>query len=634
MGDATTDVDLIEEWWASYPEANIGCNLALSGLACVDIDPRNGGNETLERLETERGKFQTDVHQYSGGGGQHFFFLRPESADGIPGTLGPGVDMLLNKYVLLEPSNHKSGGQYEWEASSDPTDGNAPGPLPDWIRDLAIERKQSDAPIGGLRYADAVLQSELREALRDCDADDRDTWVRVGMALRELGDVGFVLWDGWSRQSSKYRPGETRWKWQNDFKPGAGISYESVFHIAKESKKKADEFDLDSMDLSCADDASIIDLVDPDKREVICGLETIKASNVRIRNTDWLWPGRIQLRAMTILAGMAGTGKSTWSFFIAACVSRGGGFPDGHEMDEPGDVILYSSEDNYEEVIVPRLIAFGADLDRIRIITAVMQDDRRKQFIPGKDMKTLVSACNELRPKLLIIDNVSEALSGVDSHKNSEVRERLVPLVHIAEQIHMAILFVSHFKKGSQGQDPLERIAGAGAIGNMSRGVLVCMEEKNSEPTDQTFRMFTRKFNNYPVGSTCFKYRIVGHSVLSRHWNGEDETLVEVATSRIDVLSVDHGRAQDFADEADGLPGNGNGGGQKDVRDTATEMKDFVLNLLGAGTMSGNDIKNAIKLEFAVSDPTAARRLTELRKAGEIHQPRGMFGSWAIGPGD
>lgn len=41
----------------------------------------------------------------------------------------------------------------------------------------------------------------IREALQFIPSTDRDTWLRMGMAIKsELGEAGFELWDNWSRQ--------------------------------------------------------------------------------------------------------------------------------------------------------------------------------------------------------------------------------------------------------------------------------------------------------------------------------------------------------------------------------------------------------------------------------------------------
>jgi hypothetical protein len=49
--------------------------------------------------------------------------------------------------------------------------------------------------------------------LRGDEVDRYDDWLGIGMSLHELGEIGLWLWDTWSRESAKYRPGETREKW-------------------------------------------------------------------------------------------------------------------------------------------------------------------------------------------------------------------------------------------------------------------------------------------------------------------------------------------------------------------------------------------------------------------------------------
>jgi len=111
--DATTDKAIIRNWWKSCPTANIGIHCRRSGLAVVDIDPRNGGLETLEALEAEHGDIYSDVLAFTGGGGEHRIFELPEG-NGLPGKLGAGIDLKVNGYIVAEPSNHISGGEYMW----------------------------------------------------------------------------------------------------------------------------------------------------------------------------------------------------------------------------------------------------------------------------------------------------------------------------------------------------------------------------------------------------------------------------------------------------------------------------------------------------------------------------------------
>ena len=79
------------------------------------------------------------------------------------------------------------------------------------------------------------MTDTLRAALYSIPADDRDTWVKVGMALKsELGDGGFDLWDGWSRQSDRYKAADARAVWRS-CKPTGGITIATLYHMAKEN---------------------------------------------------------------------------------------------------------------------------------------------------------------------------------------------------------------------------------------------------------------------------------------------------------------------------------------------------------------------------------------------------------------
>ncbi len=237
QNDATTDPQTIKRWWTTMPDAGIAIFLAPSGLMAIDIDPRNGGIETMEAIEATHGPLVSEVLAFTQGGGEHRVFAHRNGGT-LPGKLGPGVDIKLNGYICVEPTQGIVGS-YAWEASSDPLDGAIPSPLPDWIRDLAgrvpdgantsITDRLSH-PIGS-RYANPAQITELREALTFLGSDDRDTWIKYGMALHPLGQAGFDLWDEWSQTSKKYDPVDQIRTWRS-FRPSA-INFESIFYAAQ-----------------------------------------------------------------------------------------------------------------------------------------------------------------------------------------------------------------------------------------------------------------------------------------------------------------------------------------------------------------------------------------------------------------
>jgi hypothetical protein len=68
------------------------------------------------------------------------------------------------------------------------------------------------------------------ERLAPWRCDDYHEWLRVGLALHDLGPGGLALWDTWSQRSSKYRPDEPARKWQS-FKAGA-VTLATLFFMA------------------------------------------------------------------------------------------------------------------------------------------------------------------------------------------------------------------------------------------------------------------------------------------------------------------------------------------------------------------------------------------------------------------
>ena len=72
----------------------------------------------------------------------------------------------------------------------------------------------------------------LLERLQPGRADDYGDWLRVGLALSQLGEEGLEMWERWSAQSPKYRPGECARKWGSF--DGSGVSLGTLYHMARQ----------------------------------------------------------------------------------------------------------------------------------------------------------------------------------------------------------------------------------------------------------------------------------------------------------------------------------------------------------------------------------------------------------------
>lgn len=132
---ATSDVAQISAWWDVNPMYNIAVMAALSNFVVIDIDPRSGGEETIEKFEaiypnalTPTVEAYTGVYQGRDGKparGRHLFY-KFEGNESLIGKMESiskewkGVDVKRNGYVLLAPSNHFSGVSYEWREGHAP----------------------------------------------------------------------------------------------------------------------------------------------------------------------------------------------------------------------------------------------------------------------------------------------------------------------------------------------------------------------------------------------------------------------------------------------------------------------------------------------------------------------------------
>ena len=74
---------------------------------------------------------------------------------------------------------------------------------------------------------------DISAALSHVDSHDRDTWVRMGMAVKsEMGDAGFGLWDAWSQQADNYQPRAAMSVWRS-IRPSGPITIATLIAAAR-----------------------------------------------------------------------------------------------------------------------------------------------------------------------------------------------------------------------------------------------------------------------------------------------------------------------------------------------------------------------------------------------------------------
>jgi putative DNA primase/helicase len=254
-------------------------------------------------------------------------------------------------------------------------------------------------------------------------------------------------------------------------------------------------------------------------------VELICAADVGMKPVDWLWHGWLAKGELHLLVGNPGVGKTTLALTMAAIVSRGALWPDGSRCESAGDVVIWSEPDDPESILIPRLMAAGANLSRIHFITDVEDADGKVcRFNPEKDVQLLARALTRIRPALLILDPIVYAVS-VSENINKKVRRALQPLAEMADRMACAVLGISYLSKGAKRRDLIERVIGSVSFATLASVVMMAIKADSPGHSDPPRLLVRSKSKFGPAGDVIgydFKQIEVGMEGLTTHidWHG------------------------------------------------------------------------------------------------------------------
>lgn len=294
------------------------------------------------------------------------------------------------------------------------------------------------------------------------------------------------------------------------------------------------------------------------------------AADITPEAVSWVWGGWLAKGKLHILAGAAGTGKTTLAILLAAHITNGIAFPDGRSCPI-GSVLIWSGEDSAADTLVPRLIAAGADLSKVHFIDTTNLGHEIRTFDPANDMQALkMKAALITDLALLILDPIVNAVAS-DSHKNGEVRRALQPIVDFASKLNCAVIGITHLSKGTQGKEPLERVTGSLAFGALARIVMVTAKINDGETSK---RILCRAKSNIGNDGDGFEYDIQEKSINKEIVSSFAVWGKPLVGSAMDLLSGPSDK---------GLNG----------RNTSAlgEAQDFLLEILGKGELSARQVK-------------------------------------------
>jgi putative DNA primase/helicase len=179
-------------------------------------------------------------------------------------------------------------------------------------------------------------------------------------------------------------------------------------------------------------------------------LKIIRASDLEMRGIEWLWPGRFALGKIGLIAGLPDLGKGQIAAFLAAVITAAIALPCKEGNAPQGNVIWLNAEDDNRDTVIPRLAAAGADVERVYFVNGAQVDGKDRGFSLVTDLKLLQEAIDQIGNVVLVIIDPMSAYLGVgkvDSRQQTDVRGVLTPLKDMIEELHIALIGITHFNK-------------------------------------------------------------------------------------------------------------------------------------------------------------------------------------------
>ncbi len=335
-------------------------------------------------------------------------------------------------------------------------------------------------------------------------------------------------------------------------------------------------------------------------------VQLLRGTELHPEPISWLWSGWLAHGKLHILAGAPGCGKTTIALAFAATVTAGDSWPDKTRANR-GNVLIWSGEDDPNDTLLPRLLAMGADRTRIYFVGGVSTGEgQRRPFDPARDMDSLSDEARKIGDiSLILVDPVVNAVAG-DSHKNTETRRSLQPLVDLATRLGAAVLGISHYTKGTQGRDPVERVTGSIAFGALPR--IVMGAAKAAREDGEIDRILVRAKSNIGLDGGGYAYRLL-QAELSQYPG-------IVASSVVWGAPLD-GAAHELLATAENAPDG-------EDRTALSEAEAFLRAELASGDTPSTELTKRAK-EVGISE----RTLKRAKKSMHIRAHKdGTTGAW------
>ena len=409
-----------------------GFGALCDGFIVVDIDARNGGIESYQRLNEDLGGALLSagmiVRTGSGGGSRHLYYKAPSGvALQTKLTQYPGIDFKSSGYVVGAGSMHASGERYE-ALEGEPSDiALAPNSLVELLKKPDFHRTQfNDSQID---VTSSDLQGMLAHISPDCD---HDQWIKVGMAIHHAtSGAAFDVWDDWSSKGAKY-PGSKQLsiRWDSFGKTDRPVTIGTLFHYAEIGGWQWP-----------------VEFMTDEFKEKITGLFiSVDDMMSAVSKPDWIIKGIIERGSSNLLFGESGAGKSLFALDWAFCIGVGRNW-NGHRIKSAEKVIYIAGEGH--RGLSLRMKALSQKYNQKP--QNIYFSQRSVNLLDEKEAVAIAKIIEEMgiQPAVVVIDTLHRNMVG-DENKADDVAKYFKSIEIISKKMNCAIVTVHHSGHGDK----------------------------------------------------------------------------------------------------------------------------------------------------------------------------------------
>jgi putative DNA primase/helicase len=637
--NSTTEIGQIEEWWGKWPDALPAIDVGKSGLLILDGDRHpnkdgvveHDGVVALDGLLLEHGVQPNEIPTvFTPGNGEHKIFRQPEGRPlgNSEGKIrGRGINVRGDGGYVVAPGAQFGDKAYTWDRTT-PNFYTAwrarqipelPARIVDLLRNRHEEMAKGDTAKAtgpdnrtnnarGRVYAAAALEGCAEELASKPHAPSGRNELCNALAFR----MGTMVARGWIDRYQVFKQLLDAARVCGLVKDDGEMAVRKTLKSGLDAGVKEPYRDLEDTEDDDRSKDKSQELPKKDGRAPAREtLISVRASTVKMHGIRWFWPDRIALGKLGLIGGLPDKGKGLVSADLIARATTGGTWPCNEGVAPKGNVIWFTAEDDIEDTIIPRLVAAGADLDRVEIVKMVRNSDgAERMFNLATDLPVLKEKIEEVADVMLVVIDPVSAYLGVGKINNAsttDVRGVLSPLTKLAEEKQIAIIGIMHFNKKADVTNAMLRIADSLAYVAAARHVYVVVDD----PENEKARLFVKAKNNLAPDKHALRF-MVGTCKVGL--DQELETEIWAPHVLWDTEHVEVTAAQAMVAEA-------SAGGSRTAR---REAEDFLASKLVLGEADVDSINEEAQVN-GISQATLRRAKRDL---GIKAVKKGMSGGW------